>query len=387
MLFKILHITVPFSFLSVLRTAFIIVSMLSVTLKANADSHWWDEMDVYVGAGIGQSSLTPYHLTNNNYDVEERSNGAWKLTAGLDVNDYISLEGYYSDLGSSDLSSDTLDDGKIDYRMAGADALLYFWSEDKKRAPNSLALYAKAGLNYTNTYHSSNIEENTDLRKAFAGLGAEVYLENYFSIRFEFESYNADASLLSLNLMKRFGFNSQRSRKSDFTGMVEALPVTAAGPKIAFIMPVVLDSDVDGMLDDEDQCLETEKGVVIDEFGCDNLQVIVDGLVAPLQFDKNTSHLTQVSHAELDSIAEILKAGMAINVEVNVYAEDINDVEYIKGLSKHRAESVIAYLVEKGIAAERMLATGYEKEKPVVEANSVATGAQNPLVEFILTIY
>ena len=152
-------------------------------------------------------------------------------------------------------------------------------------------------------------------------------------------------------------------------------------------MPVVLDSDVDGMLDDEDQCLETEKGVVIDEFGCDNLQGIVDGLVAPLQFDKNTSHLTQVSHAELDSIAEILKAGMAINVEVNVYAEDINDVEYIKGLSKHRAESVIAYLLEKGIAAERMLATGYEKEKPVVEANSVATGAQNPLVEFILTTY
>lgn len=387
MLFKTSLITIPTAFLSVLRTAFIVLSVLSVSLNSHAESNWWDEMDVYVGAGVGQSSLTPYHLTSNEYDVDERSNAAWKLTAGFDVNDYVSLEGYYSDLGSTTLSSDTLNDGKVGYRMAGADALLYYWSEGEKRLPNSLALYVKAGLNQTNTYHSRNIEENNDVRKAFAGLGAEVYLENHFSVRFEFESYNADASLLSLNLVKRFGFNSKKTVKREFVAVVEELPVTAAGPKVAFLIPVVLDSDLDGMLDDEDQCLNTLQGVVIDEFGCDNLKGIVDGLVENLQFDENTHNLTQASQAELDKIVGILNVGTAIGLKVTVYAENAGRTGYVENLSENRAESVLSYLAERGIASERMSAVGDTKEKPVADADLATADAKNSLVEFTLTTH
>ena len=387
MLFKTSLITIPTAFLSVLRTAFIVLSVLSVSLNSHAESNWWDEMDVYVGAGVGQSSLTPYHLTSNEYDVDERSNAAWKLTAGFDVNDYVSLEGYYSDLGSTTLSSDTLNDGKVGYRMAGADALLYYWSEGEKRLPNSLALYVKAGLNQTNTYHSRNIEENNDVRKAFAGLGAEVYLENHFSVRFEFESYNADASLLSLNLVKRFGFNSKKTVKREFVAVVEELPVTAAGPKVAFLIPVVLDSDLDGMLDDEDQCLNTLQGVVIDEFGCDNLKGIVDGLVENLQFDDNTHNLTQASQAELDKIVGILNVGTAIGLKVTVYAENAGRTGYVENLSENRAESVLSYLAERGIASERMSAVGDTKEKPVADADLATADAKNSLVEFTLTTH
>lgn len=387
MLFKTSLITIPTAFLSVLRTAFIVLSVLSVSLNSHAESNWWDEMDVYVGAGVGQSSLTPYHLTSNEYDVDERSNAAWKLTAGFDVNDYVSLEGYYSDLGSTTLSSDTLNDGKVGYRMAGADALLYYWSEGEKRLPNSLALYVKAGLNQTNTYHSRNIEENNDVRKAFAGLGAEVYLENHFSVRFEFESFNADASLLSLNLVKRFGFNSKKTVKREFVAVVEELPVTAAGPKVAFLIPVVLDSDLDGMLDDEDQCLNTLQGVVIDEFGCDNLKGIVDGLVENLQFDENTHNLTQASQAELDKIVGILNVGTAIGLKVTVYAENAGRTGYVENLSENRAESVLSYLAERGIASERMSAVGDTKEKPVADADLATADAKNSLVEFTLTTH
>ena len=387
MLFKTSLITIPTAFLSVLRTAFIVLSVLSVSLNSHAESNWWDEMDVYVGAGVGQSSLTPYHLTSNEYDVDERSNAAWKLTAGFDVNDYVSLEGYYSDLGSTTLSSDTLNDGKVGYRMAGADALLYYWSEGEKRLPNSLALYVKAGLNQTNTYHSRNIEENNDVRKAFAGLGAEVYLANHFSVRFEFESFNADASLLSLNLVKRFGFNSKKTVKREFVAVVEELPVTAAGPKVAFLIPVVLDSDLDGMLDDEDQCLNTLQGVVIDEFGCDNLKGIVDGLVENLQFDENTHNLTQASQAELDKIVGILNVGTAIGLKVTVYAENAGRTGYVENLSENRAESVLSYLAERGIASERMSAVGDTKEKPVADADLATADAKNSLVEFTLTTH
>ena len=44
------------------------------------------------------------------------------------------------------------------------------------------------------------------------GVGAEYYLPHKFSVRFEIESYDADAALFSLNLVKRFGFNSRKTK-------------------------------------------------------------------------------------------------------------------------------------------------------------------------------
>lgn len=360
------------------RLAPIVFTALSISSSANAGDEPWNEMDLYISAGFGQSSITPHHITSTGYVPDDRSLEAWKLTGGLDINDHISIEGYYSDLGNINLSSRTLADINVGYRMTGADVIFHYWTKDEKRMPGSIALYAKAGLNHTETYHSRNFEENNRVRKLFGGLGAEMYLKNHFSVRFEFESYNADASLISLNLVKRFGFNSRRLEKKEFVAMVEKLPITEAGPKIAFLVPVVLDSDLDGVLDDEDQCLDTLKNVEIDESGCENLKAIIDRLAAQLKFDLSTDTLTQASQKELDRIVDKLTTSTAFNIEVQVYADN-------KNLSEKRAEAVISYLVAKGISSHRISALAYGKENPVIDANSTASHEQNPRVEFILT--
>jgi hypothetical protein len=195
---------IPSVFFTGIRNALIAATLLSVSLSANAEV--WDEMDLYVGAGIGQSDLSPQHAKDQGFSIDDNWQKSWKLTGGLDINDYVSVEGYYSDLGSTGLSPGA----NIGYRMAGADVILHYWAKGEARTQGSIALYAKAGLNDTDTYSNGSVGENDDVRTIFGGLGAEIYLPQKFSVRFEFESYNADASFFSMNLVKRFGFKSKK---------------------------------------------------------------------------------------------------------------------------------------------------------------------------------
>lgn len=244
-------------------------TILSTFLPLSASAQGLDDMKVYdmsayLGAGIGQSDLSPQHVKDQGFTIDDFSQTSWKLTGGLDVNKTMSVEAYYSDLGRTSLSPNA----EIGYRMLGADAIFHYWAQGEERLPGSIALYAKAGLNHTNTYSRGRVEENNDLRRLFAGIGAELFWSQKFSLRLEFESYNADASLLSLNVIKRFGLGSKRSPQKEFIEMVKQLPKPAAGPRIVVITPVVIDSDLDGYLDDEDQCPATQKGMVVDQFGC-----------------------------------------------------------------------------------------------------------------------
>ena len=365
---------------------------LSVSVEANAEE--WDGMDLYVGAGIGQSDLSPQHVKNQGFTIDDHWQGAWKITGGLDINDYISVEGYYSDAGSTGLSKNG-SDADIGYRMAGVDAILHYWAKGEAREQGSIALYAKAGLNHTDTYSRGNVEEKDDVRKIFGGLGAEVYLPQEFSVRFEFESYNADVSLFTLNLVKRFGFNSKKSSQKEFVTMVKQLPKTAAGPKIAALAPVVLDSDLDGVLDDEDQCLDTAKDTKVDAFGCvlavtETKSVMkaknsIDIELLNVQFPSNSDNLTSESKLGLDEVVRLLGADTAVNIEVQAYSDNMGAANYNKNLSQKRAESVVSYLTQKGISADRMSAIGYGEKNPIADNNTQSGRAKNRRVEFILT--
>ena len=365
------------------KSALIIaLPMLLTSLASNAE--WWDEMDLYVGAGIGQSYLDP-SIDGTGYTIDNHTQNAWKLTGGWDWNDHISFEAYYADLGSVDLDPDA----DLGYRMVGGDAMLHYWAYGAERMEGSIAVYAKAGLNHmTNNGNGVSYESNNQ-GQLFGGIGAEWYLPQKFSVRFEIESYDTDASLFSLNLVKRFGFKSKKSIVSkpsqyEFVAMVEELPETAAGPKIVLLAPVVLDSDLDGLLDDEDQCPNTAKGVTIDGLGCASFAGKIGDLIAKIQFESRSASLTEASKVELDDVVRVLGVYSAVKVEVQAHSDNIGSDKYNKFLSQQRAESVVAYLTAEGIDPGRMSALGYGEEKPVAENETEAGRAENRRVEFIL---
>jgi len=360
-------------------------------LPGMANAAWWDEMDLYAGVGLGQSYLEPA-TSGSSYSVAEDNDQAWKLTGGWDWTDHFSLEGYYANLGGADLEPG----GELRYRMIGGDAMFHYWARGGERVTGSIALYAKAGLNHmTNEGRDVSYEKQT-VAQLFGGIGAELYLPKKFSVRLEVESYDADAALFSLNLVKRFGFKAkepslpplpiveEKTQQEEFIAMVETLPATAAGGQIVQMVPVVVDGDKDGILDDEDQCPYTAAGLNVNKLGCATFAGKVGDVVADIRFEVNSATLTEVDKIALQELASAFKAYPNLKIEVQAHTDNSGSEAYNQKLSQKRAESVVSYFLSQKIADERLTAIGLGETSPIVANDSKQNRAKNRRVEFIV---
>lgn len=105
-------------------------------------------------------------------------------------------------------------------------------------------------------------------------------------------------------------------------------------------------------------------------------------VVRAVDFEFNSATLTAPSRDTLDQVAAALQAQPELRAEVDGYTDNIGSVGYNLHLSQHRAESVRAYLMSKGIDGGRLSAHGYGKSDPIA-TNATADGrAQNRRVEF-----
>ncbi len=102
-----------------------------------------------------------------------------------------------------------------------------------------------------------------------------------------------------------------------------------------------------------------------------------------MHFDFDKYNIRPQDAAVLDEAAEILKSHPNITVNVNGYCDAIGTVRYNLKLSERRAEAVVKYLVDHGIAESRLIPHGYGKTN-FVATNKTAEGrAQNRRVELV----
>ena len=122
-------------------------------------------------------------------------------------------------------------------------------------------------------------------------------------------------------------------------------------------VPSPMDSDGDGVLDPDDQCPGTPAGAKVNAVGC----WILDNVL----FDFNKDDIKPEAFAQLDAVYEILERNPAMSVELQGHTDNIGSAKYNMGLSLRRANSVAQYLVNKGIARNRIATTGFGFDKPV----------------------
>ncbi len=91
-------------------------------------------------------------------------------------------------------------------------------------------------------------------------------------------------------------------------------------------------------------------------------------------FDKWT--LRPESYPVLDSLVQLLKENPELKVEIRSHTDSIGSDEYNLWLSQKRAESVVRYLISKGISPDRLIAKGYGERFPIAP-NSI-NGRDNP---------
>jgi photosynthetic reaction center cytochrome c subunit len=75
------------------------------------------------------------------------------------------------------------------------------------------------------------------------------------------------------------------------------------------------------------------------------------------------------SQAQLDNVAEILRAFPALRLKVGGYTDNVGDPAANKTLSQDRATAVVTALTGRGIDAARLEAEGYGSDHPVCAAN------------------
>lgn len=90
------------------------------------------------------------------------------------------------------------------------------------------------------------------------------------------------------------------------------------------------------------------------------MPVLIDNIF--YDFDKAT--LRPESETALDDLVKLLNENPNVTIELSAHTDYKGSGEYNKRLSQRRAEAVVAYLTEHGIASDRLSPVGYGKEKP-----------------------
>jgi outer membrane protein OmpA-like peptidoglycan-associated protein len=146
------------------------------------------------------------------------------------------------------------------------------------------------------------------------------------------------------------------------------------------------DSDGDGVVDRLDNCPE-EKGDAKNQ-GCKAKQLVVitkDQLkiLDQVKFVTGSAKLSPASNKLLDNIARVLLNHNEIaKIKIEGHTDNVGKPEKNLKLSQDRADSVMKYLLKKGIAPERMEAIGHGDTMPIDDNKTAKGKANNRRVEF-----
>ncbi len=147
------------------------------------------------------------------------------------------------------------------------------------------------------------------------------------------------------------------------------------------------DTDNDGVPDYQDKCPNTPAGKQVDENGCAKEVVQVQKkmvLSGDTNFEFNKSALLPNAYSTLDKIAKSIKSNPNTEWSVEGYTDAVGSESYNMKLSRERAQSVVDYLVSKGVDRDKLQVVGKGESNPIA-TNSTAEGrAMNRRVEIRL---
>lgn len=110
------------------------------------------------------------------------------------------------------------------------------------------------------------------------------------------------------------------------------------------------------------------------EYGIDFIlaSVTKPNIIDNIFYDFDKSTLRPESKTALDGVAQMLRDNPNITIEMASHTDRKGSDEYNIALSNRRAKSVVDYLIELGIAADRLQHQGYGESRPVTITKRLA---------------
>jgi outer membrane protein OmpA-like peptidoglycan-associated protein len=99
-------------------------------------------------------------------------------------------------------------------------------------------------------------------------------------------------------------------------------------------------------------------------------------------FKSGSYQLMENSFTELEKLFKFMSENEKINVEISGHTDNIGKEEANLTLSQQRAQSVVSYLLSKGLDASRISAKGYGPSHPLAENTTERGRALNRRIEF-----
>lgn len=101
-------------------------------------------------------------------------------------------------------------------------------------------------------------------------------------------------------------------------------------------------------------------------------------------FERSTTNLLDASYQELDQVVGLLKEYPEMEIQVSGHTDNQGSAKLNLELSEDRVETVILYLVGKGVARSRLVGRGFGGTKPIASNRSEQTRKLNRRVEFTI---
>lgn len=139
------------------------------------------------------------------------------------------------------------------------------------------------------------------------------------------------------------------------------------------------DSDRDGVADGSDQCANTPAGSAVDSRGCPPLQqtTVLEGL----EFETDSAVINPETYTILDRAVLLIRDYPSVRMEIQGHTDTEGSDQHNQVLSQQRAESVMQYMIEHGIPADRLVARGYGETSPRASNQTPEGRAQNRRIE------
>jgi len=248
------------------------------------------------------------------------------------------------------------------------------------------ALYFPKQQNFYLIAGISSIAINGRGISASLGAGYRHYITDKFSVYLEGKGYS-DLSdyyndyTTSIGFTYFFGDSAKATpifKKEAITPVVKQEMVQ----KPIIEKPVLVDSDNDGVYDNEDQCVDSNSDYKVDNTGCTVYQDKLENINLSVNFANNSSQVTIDYVNKIQSLAEFMQHYPDTTVVIEGHASNTGQADYNMMISQKRAESVKNLLIEKfGLDASRVEAKGYGVTRLLDNADTRASNMKNRRIE------
>ena len=342
------------------------------------------------GTGLNIFGGATHYLFGDN-DISDTSGGV--LGLGYKFSGHWGIEGTYIDLGNTEM--DLIGGGDVDFDISGYRAdLLYHFSETASGVVPYLA-FGAGEFDIDPDLAGVSSDDQTFVN--FGG-GFKKYITDNLAFRGDLRAIrNTSESSTDLAMMVGLDyFFGSRGKKaapvaapldSDGDGVYDdqdRCPNTPAGVAVDS-NGCPLDSDGDGVYDYKDKCPNTPAGARVDEDGCQYVIKETVSVELEVLFDLNKAVVKPAFYEEIKNVGEFMKLFPSTNATIEGHTDSTGDDDYNQGLSERRANAVRQVLIDQhGVDASRIKAVGYGESQPRADNDTKDGRQQNRRVMAVI---